>query len=160
MTDVLTPGRLDGFMLVRWIRTNYPHRPVIVVSGHALEGHLAEVLLAGEAFFLKPYDERELLAKIRQLLARAAAMPPRRKMIRSKGSGDSSSFDLGAQLRQEASTDELGVGISLGLQLSSDGRDIWTGSGFSECESAFQCRHIVVHGQEPTGLARLHKSKV
>jgi DNA-binding response OmpR family regulator len=75
VTDVRTAGRLDGFMLARWIRTNYPHLPVIVISGHANDAELTEILRTGEAFFLKPFDERKLLAKIRQLLVDGSHAP-------------------------------------------------------------------------------------
>jgi CheY-like chemotaxis protein len=72
VTDVQTPGKLDGFMLVRWVRANYPHLPVIVVSGHP-EIRRSEARV-GEAFFPKPYDDRLLLAKIRQMLGRDTGM--------------------------------------------------------------------------------------
>jgi DNA-binding response OmpR family regulator len=71
VTDVRTPGKMDGFMLAQWIRLNRPDLPVIVLSGEAVEGRLGGAFLAGEAVFSKPYDERRLLAKIRQLLARS-----------------------------------------------------------------------------------------
>ena len=64
-TDITLPGDLDGFGLVKWIRTQNPSLPIILTSG----GHnaaLAAERCKGEPFFEKPYD---VIVLAKQMLA-------------------------------------------------------------------------------------------
>lgn len=70
VTDVEMPGRKDGIALAGFVRTHFPHVPVIVVSGKAAPARAADV---AHAFFAKPYDTASLIQRIRMLLdARAS----------------------------------------------------------------------------------------
>jgi DNA-binding NtrC family response regulator len=65
LTDIRMPGSMDGFGLVRWIRTNRPDINVILTSGEAKKADAAKELCENAAFFEKPYDLEAVVTKIR-----------------------------------------------------------------------------------------------
>jgi DNA-binding NtrC family response regulator len=66
ISDVQMPGSMNGLELARRIRKKSPALPVILVSGHMLEGEARE---AGAALFLrKPYDLGRLSQHITELV--------------------------------------------------------------------------------------------
>lgn len=74
-TDIRMPGRMNGLGLARWIKTNRPALPVIVISGEATARHSAPI---ADAVFTKPVDYDRLIDRIGELLA---------PLRRSSGSG-------------------------------------------------------------------------
>lgn len=66
-SDIDMPGAMDGLGLAAAVRTRWPHVRIILTSGHMRP--TSHDLPAGSVFFSKPYDRREILAQIRQLLA-------------------------------------------------------------------------------------------
>lgn len=52
-SDIETPGTLNGVDLARWVRSTWPHLPVVLTSGRRLPApdDLAQVRFIG-----KPYD--------------------------------------------------------------------------------------------------------
>jgi DNA-binding response OmpR family regulator len=78
VSDILMPD-LDGESLLRALRAvpGLEEVPFIAVSAVRSEARIKSVLAAGaDAFLLKPFPLRELLEKIRALLARPAAHQP------------------------------------------------------------------------------------
>jgi DNA-binding response OmpR family regulator len=73
-TDVLMP-RLDGFELLRWIRTNRPRIKVLLASG--VESVKAASGYVGSARWLvsKPYGLDDVEGRIRDLLAESGDRP-------------------------------------------------------------------------------------
>lgn len=73
--DVMLPGR-SGFDLLRDIRARSPRLPVIMLTarGEPIDRILG-LELGADDYLPKPFDPRELLARIRAILRRAAATP-------------------------------------------------------------------------------------
>lgn len=68
-SDVQMPGRLDGFGLARWVRTNRPDIRVVLTSGVARTAELAEDLCSVGPVIEKPFSQKTLINRIRELLA-------------------------------------------------------------------------------------------
>jgi two-component system, cell cycle response regulator DivK len=69
--DLSLPG-MDGWEATRRLKgdPNTKHIPIIVVSGHALEGSVQAAKMAGcDAFLRKPCLPQALLAEVRKLLS-------------------------------------------------------------------------------------------
>jgi DNA-binding NtrC family response regulator len=67
ITDIVTPGTLDGLGLVSKIRRRWPRLRVIITSGRmpAVAAGNAE----GTVFLAKPFDEIDLLGALAAVLA-------------------------------------------------------------------------------------------
>ena len=68
----LSLPRMDGWEATRRLKSdpNTKHIPIIVVSGHALEGSVQAAKMAGcDAFLRKPCLPQALLAEVRKLLS-------------------------------------------------------------------------------------------
>jgi chemotaxis family two-component system sensor histidine kinase/response regulator PixL len=75
--DIGLPGG-DGYMTMARMRTLRPlaHIPIIVISARDARVHEKKALEAGaEAFFQKPFDNRQLLTAIQKALAPKTALP-------------------------------------------------------------------------------------
>jgi CheY-like chemotaxis protein len=77
-TDVKMPGSMDGFGLARWVRQRLPDIPVILTSGVARSTEIARELCEDGPLMAKPYQPRQVEARIRQLLTAAATARSRR----------------------------------------------------------------------------------
>ena len=69
--DLSLPG-MDGWEATRRLKSdpNTKHIPIIVVSGHALEGSVQAAKMAGcDAFLRKPCLPQALLAEVKKLLS-------------------------------------------------------------------------------------------
>ncbi len=76
---------VDGWEATRRLKADprTQHIPIVALTGHALEGNEAEATRAGcDAFLAKPCLPPELLAKVRELLARPAKSMARSKVAR------------------------------------------------------------------------------
>ena len=72
LMDIQLPG-LDGYEATRRIKANHAvrHIPIIVVTSYALSGDDVKAFEAGcDAYVTKPFVPRELLAKVREFLAK------------------------------------------------------------------------------------------
>lgn len=75
LLDVMMPG-MDGFSLARNIRELYPTLPFLFLTARLLkEDKLKGYALGAEDYITKPFEEEELLCKIRVILRRQAAGP-------------------------------------------------------------------------------------
>ncbi|HWE06732.1 MAG TPA: response regulator [Rhizomicrobium sp.] len=75
-SDVVMPGKLDGFGLAHWIRINQPGLPIILTSGDAAKAATAKDLCEREPFMAKPYDLQHLVRRIRTLIDSARKKSP------------------------------------------------------------------------------------
>lgn len=66
-----TSGAGDGFNLARWLRTNRPGLPIILVGSPAKAAETAGDLCEAGPTLAKPYDPQILLDRIKRLLADA-----------------------------------------------------------------------------------------
>jgi two-component system, OmpR family, response regulator len=76
--DVMMPGE-DGLSLCRHIREVYD-TPVILLT--AMNGQTDRIIgleIGGDDYITKPFDPRELLARVKNVLRRARALPPSRE---------------------------------------------------------------------------------
>jgi DNA-binding NtrC family response regulator len=66
-SDVMMPGKLNGFGLAQWVHAIHPDLPIILTSGHAKK--LAEsIRRCGTAAMPKPYDLEHVAEEIRKLV--------------------------------------------------------------------------------------------
>ncbi|MDH7799543.1 MULTISPECIES: response regulator [unclassified Beijerinckia] len=65
ISDVQMPGSLNGIELMWVVRDRWPPVKIILTSGNAKRDGLPDDVV----LFVKPYIERELLSKLRLLLA-------------------------------------------------------------------------------------------
>ena len=71
LTDIRLPG-MDGLSLVRWIKTEYPPLPVIVMTARGGRDSAADATALGAAdYLLKPFEPRDLLDAVRRAIARS-----------------------------------------------------------------------------------------
>lgn len=74
MMDIGLPGE-DGFSLTRNLREHW-HGPVIIVSGRGESvDRVVGLELGADDYVTKPFDLRELLARVRSVLRRASSSP-------------------------------------------------------------------------------------
>ena len=66
-TDVQMPGAMDGLMLAHWVYEHHPGTKVLVTSGKG-DAAVSSGLVAGDAFFSKPYSVAEVASHIRSVL--------------------------------------------------------------------------------------------
>ncbi|MCB9315935.1 MAG: response regulator transcription factor [Lewinellaceae bacterium] len=70
--DVMMAG-MDGFSLAKNLRSQYPKLPFLFLTARMLkEDRLKGYALGAEDYLTKPFDEEELLCKIRVILRRTA----------------------------------------------------------------------------------------
>jgi len=64
LTDVVMPG-MDGFDLLRRVRSAYPHVKVIVLTGYARKQSISDFLLYGaDEYLAKPFQVHELVGAV------------------------------------------------------------------------------------------------
>jgi DNA-binding response OmpR family regulator len=72
LLDVMLP-QLDGFAVLRELRTTQPRLPVIVLTSKSLESDkLNGFQLGADDYVTKPFSIQELLARVRAVLKRSA----------------------------------------------------------------------------------------
>ena len=75
--DVMMPGE-DGLSLCRWLRET-TNLPVILLTAMAEEtDRVIGLEIGADDYVTKPFNPRELLARIRAVLRRANSLPPQR----------------------------------------------------------------------------------
>ena len=75
LLDVGLPGE-DGFALARWLRERYPRMGIIMVTGATdMVDRIVGLETGADDYVTKPFDTRELLARIKSLLRRTDVLP-------------------------------------------------------------------------------------
>jgi CheY-like chemotaxis protein len=67
-TDIVMPGGINGFELVRRLREYWPHLKVLMMSGYPGTAASANNQMDGTHMLGKPFHRGELAAKVRQAL--------------------------------------------------------------------------------------------
>src|SRR6202167_3683751 len=76
--DVMIPGR-DGFSVCRALRTARQKIPVLMLKAKdAVEARIAGLDFGADDYLTKPFEFRELLARLRALLRRSGELRPAR----------------------------------------------------------------------------------
>ncbi len=71
--DVMMPG-MDGYNLAKHLKRSYPNLPFLFLTARVLkEDKMKGYELGAEDYVTKPFDEEELLCKIKVILRRKAA---------------------------------------------------------------------------------------
>jgi two-component system, OmpR family, response regulator len=84
--DVMMPGE-DGLSLCRYIRES-TEVPVIMLTAMAEEtDRIVGLELGADDYLSKPFNPRELLARIKAVLRRVQSLPPQRGTIKAKEIG-------------------------------------------------------------------------
>jgi DNA-binding response OmpR family regulator len=74
LLDLGLPGE-DGLTLVRWLRENW-HGAIIIITGRGeAVDRVVGLELGADDYIAKPFDLRELLARVRAVLRRAQSTP-------------------------------------------------------------------------------------
>ena len=81
LLDIMLPGE-DGLSLARWVRAR-GGPPVIMLSarGDAVD-RIVGLEVGADDYLSKPFDHRELLARVRAVLRRAQTLPQTGKLFR------------------------------------------------------------------------------
>ena len=78
LLDVGLPGE-DGFALARWLRERHPALGIIMVTGASDSvDRIVGLETVADDYVTKPYDPRELLARIKSVLRRTQALAAHR----------------------------------------------------------------------------------
>jgi CheY-like chemotaxis protein len=73
LTDVVMPG-MDGFDLLRRVKTSHPEIKVIVLTGYARTQSISDFLLHGaDDYLAKPFQVHELVASVDRVTGAATA---------------------------------------------------------------------------------------
>jgi two-component system, OmpR family, response regulator len=76
--DVMMPGE-DGLSLCRHLRETAPALPVILLTAMGEEtDRIVGLEMGADDYVAKPFNPRELLARVKAVLRRASSLPPRR----------------------------------------------------------------------------------
>ena len=70
--DIRLPGE-DGISVLRRLRANDDCAIIVVTAGNDVAGRITALELGADDYVAKPYDERELLARARNVLRRTQA---------------------------------------------------------------------------------------
>ena len=74
--DLMLPGE-DGLTLCRDLRTRSPSLPVLMLTARGDEvDRILGLEMGADDYLAKPFNPRELLARIKSILRRAHALPP------------------------------------------------------------------------------------
>ncbi len=76
LLDIQMPGE-DGLTLARWLREHARVGVIMVTASGDTVDRVAGLEVGADDYIAKPFDLRELLARIRSVLRRVAAMPTR-----------------------------------------------------------------------------------
>lgn len=80
LLDVGLPGE-DGFALARWLRERHPGLGIIMVTGATDSvDRIVGLETGADDYVTKPYDPRELLARIKSVLRRTSAYAQQRTL--------------------------------------------------------------------------------
>jgi two-component system phosphate regulon response regulator OmpR len=74
LLDVRMPGE-DGLSLARWLREHAKVGVIMVTASGDTVDRVAGLEVGADDYIAKPFDLRELLARVRSVLRRVAAMP-------------------------------------------------------------------------------------
>ena len=74
LMDVRLPGE-DGFTLTRFVRAHYQVGIIIVTTRHDTVDRVVGLECGADDYVIKPFEERELLARIRSVLRRTGGLP-------------------------------------------------------------------------------------
>ena len=82
--DIMLPGNVNGYDLIKAIKENDPLKPVIFTS--ARDQDIDRVLgleLGGDDYVSKPYSLRELMLRVKNILARTMVKPQKPTILRT-----------------------------------------------------------------------------
>jgi CheY-like chemotaxis protein len=70
LSDIAMPGSISGIELARWVRDNYPHLPVVLMTGYTAE--LARAQELSYTVLQKPVSPQALGAALAKSLRRSS----------------------------------------------------------------------------------------
>ncbi len=95
LLDVGLPGE-DGFALARWLRERHPGLGIIMVTGATDSvDRIVGLETGADDYVTKPYDPRELLARIKSVLRRTLALSAQREQAQTPAAGQVQPVALG-----------------------------------------------------------------
>jgi two-component system phosphate regulon response regulator OmpR len=75
LLDLRLPGE-DGLTLARWLREHYDLGIIMVTASSDVIDRVVGLELGADDYIAKPFDPRELLARVKSVLRRLQAKPP------------------------------------------------------------------------------------
>lgn len=110
--DIMMPGE-DGLSLCRWLRENSA-LPVILLTAVAEEtDRIVGLEMGADDYVTKPFNPRELLARVKAVLRRASSLPPNREPV-GVGRARFGSWTLDRSRREVVGADGVAVPLSTG----------------------------------------------
>lgn len=112
LLDLLLPDE-DGLALARWLRTGHPELGIIILTGRAdTIDRIIGLELGADDYLAKPFDLRELVARIRSVTRRAGQAPRDQAVTRRQVRFGGWQLDLAA--RELISPTGSGVRLTTG----------------------------------------------
>lgn len=109
--DIMMPGG-DGLALCRELRATSRQMPIIFLTAMADDtDRIIGLEMGGDDYLTKPFNPRELLARIKAVLRRAQSLPPRQGLAQAKRVRfDDKTLDTGR--REVTGADGVAVALS------------------------------------------------
>ncbi len=84
LLDIRMPGE-DGLSLVRYLRTHYDVGIIMVTASGELVDRVVGLEIGADDYITKPFDPRELLARVKSVVRRLQARAPADKPAQKQG---------------------------------------------------------------------------
>ncbi len=84
LLDIRMPGE-DGLSLVRYLRSHYDVGIIMVTASGELVDRVVGLEIGADDYITKPFDPRELLARVKSVMRRLQARPPAEKAAHDNG---------------------------------------------------------------------------
>ncbi len=82
--DIRMPG-IDGFELLKYIKTNYPDLTVVMLSAFGnIESAVKAIKNGAYDFISKPFDQDEIIFKIKKALERSILLKENKRLLKEK----------------------------------------------------------------------------
>jgi two-component system, OmpR family, response regulator len=83
--DLMLPGEEDGFALCRWVRATRDTPIIMLTARNRGDDRVQGLELGADDYVAKPFEPRELLARIRSVLRRSSIADEDAKTVRTFG---------------------------------------------------------------------------
>ena len=81
LLDVRLPGE-DGLTLARYLRERYDVGIIMVTAANGIVDRVVGLEIGADDYVTKPFDPRELLARLKSVMRRLQSRPPARDIVR------------------------------------------------------------------------------
>jgi len=112
--DVMMPGE-DGLSICRRIKSSLTTPIILLTALNEDTDRIVGLELGADDYLSKPFNPRELVARIKSVLRRSAMLPPKRHATKGRVKFDRWRFDI--SLKEVVGPDHVAVRLSTGEHL-------------------------------------------